>query len=231
MEGARVVSVALASGAPVEAVFAGPGAPPDLLVQARNAHVPVHHLGPGVVERVADTVTPQPVMAVVGHVDRELEALSNASSVLVCIDVRDPGNAGTVMRSAEASGAGGVIFCNGSVDVYNPKTVRASAGSLFHIPVVAGGDEAEVLQRIGDWGLQRLGAVPAGGREYSAVDLTVPTAFVLGNEAAGLSPRAEALLDGRLTIPMAGSSESLNVGMAATVLCFEAARQRRVAAR
>jgi TrmH family RNA methyltransferase len=141
--------------------------------------------------------------------------------------VRDPGNAGTVLRSAEAAGADGVLSCDGSVDVYNPKTVRASAGSLFHVPVVVGGEPVDVLEQIGSWGVRRLGTVARRGHDYTAVDLARPTALVLGNEANGLPDHVSAHLDDEVTIPMAGRSESLNVGMAAAVLCFEAARQRR----
>ncbi|HEX2064729.1 MAG TPA: RNA methyltransferase, partial [Acidimicrobiales bacterium] len=173
------------------------------------------------------TVTPQPVMAVVPFVDVPLEDLRHSTLLVVCVDVRDPGNAGTVLRSAEAAGADGVVFCGGSVDVYNPKTVRASSGALFHVPVVVGGDSAEVLERIGEWGMARLGAVARSGRDYVEVDLAAPSALVLGNEAGGLPADLDPLLDDTVSIPMAGRSESLNVGMAAAVLCFEAARQRR----
>ena len=229
VEGVKVLSEALAAGAPVEAVYAAPGAPVDLLERAEAAGARIHGLAPGVLERVAGTVTPQPVLAVVRQVDVPLDALRAADLVVVCVDVRDPGNAGTVLRSAEAAGAGAVICCNGSVDVYNPKAVRASAGALFHVPVVAGGDPVQTLERLGRWGLCRLGAVANRGRDYTTVDLTGPTALVLGNEASGL-PDTVAVphaLDGEITIPMTGRSESLNVGMAAAVLCFETARQRR----
>ena len=227
-EGVKVVSEALVAGVRVEAVFAAPGAPAELLDRAAAAGARVHELAPGVLERVAGTVTPQPVIATVPYLDVELDALRSADLVVVCVDVRDPGNAGTVLRSAEAAGAGGVIFCSGCVDVYNPKAVRASAGSLFHVPVVSGGDAVDVLGRVGGWGLRRLGAVAGRGSDYTAADLVGPTALVLGNEASGLPPSVAAGgLDGEITIPMSGRAESLNVGMAAAVLCFEAARQRR----
>ena len=226
-EGVKVISEALAARVPLEAVFAAPGAPADLLDRAAAAGARVHELAPGVLERVAGTVTPQPVMATLPYVDVDLEALRTAALVVVCVDVRDPGNAGTVLRSAEAAGAGGVISCNGCVDLYNPKAVRASAGALFHVPVVDGGDPVDVLRRLGDWGLRRLGAVAGRGGDYTSADLTFPTALVLGNEASGLPDSVVESLDGEITIPMAGRADSLNVGMAAAVLCFEAARQRR----
>jgi TrmH family RNA methyltransferase len=220
VEGPKLVAEALAAGAPVEAVYVAEGTDFD-------AAAPVRVLQRGVLERIADTVTPQPVLAVCGAVDVQLDAVGGATFVVVCVDLQDPGNAGTILRSAEASGAGAVVFAGASVDVSNPKAVRASAGSLFHVPVVNGGDAVAVLEELGRRGLRRLGTVARGGESLDDVDLTGPVALVLGNEAHGLPPEVDALLDGHLTIPMAGRSESLNVGMATSVLCFETARQRR----
>jgi TrmH family RNA methyltransferase len=231
VEGVKVLSEALDAGVPIESVYLAPdggGPGVDAVAQrAFDAGARVYELAPGVLERVADTVTPQPVVAVVPFVDRPLAAVAGADLLVVAVDVRDPGNAGTVLRSAEAAGAGGLLFCDGSVDVYNPKTVRASAGSLFHVPVVAGGDAVQILREMGSWGIRTLATTAAGGTDYAEVDLTAPVAFVLGNEANGLPSEVEDLVDERVTIPMVGRSESLNVGMAAAVLCFEAARQRR----
>jgi TrmH family RNA methyltransferase len=229
VEGAKVLGEAVAAGVPVESVFTSSEAATPVTTPAWEAGARVYQLAPGVLERVATTVTPQPVMAVVPFVDVPLDDLQHSRLLVVCVDVRDPGNAGTVLRSAEAAGADGVVFCGGSVDVYNPKTVRASSGALFHVPVVMGGDPAEVLERIGGWGLARLGAVARSGRDYVTVDLAAPSALVLGNEAGGLPADLDRLLDDTISIPMEGRSESLNVGMAAAVLCFEAARQRRLA--
>ena len=227
LEGAKVIDVALDAGVTLEAVFVAPGADGvrPLLQRALDAGVRVHELAPGVLEKVADTVTPQPLLAIAPMVDVALADLDELSFVVVCVDVRDPGNAGTVLRSAEAAGASAVVFCDGSVDVFNPKTVRASAGSLFHVRVVSGGAVDDVLGTLGARGLRRLGTVARGGQPYDEVDLTVPVAIVLGNEASGLPEGLP--LDGGITIPMAGSGESLNVGMACAVLSFEVARQRR----
>jgi TrmH family RNA methyltransferase len=228
LEGAKVVSEALDAGARVEALYVTAGATDDAVAtRAFDAGIRVFELAPGVMEHVADTVTPQPVLAVAGYVDVALDEVLDAQTLVVCVDVRDPGNAGTVLRSAEAAGVGGVISCDGSVDLYNPKTVRASAGALFHVPVVAGGNPVEVLERIGGSGFRRLGTVARGGTPYTDVDLTARVAIVLGNEAQGLPDAVAGHLDTLITIPMEGRSESLNVGMAAAVLCFEAARQRR----
>ena len=232
-----MLTVALDAGIPVESVYVdssliGAGDPVSMLVdRCLAAGCRVFELEAGVLARVADTVTPQPLLAVVPCVDLSLTGLgaTDPDLVVVCVDVRDPGNAGTVLRSAEAAGAGGVIFCDGSVDVFNPKTVRASAGAIFHVPVVAGGDAADVLAHLGRWGLRRLGTSARAAQSYTGVDLVSPVAVVLGNEAHGLPAGLEGHLDGQVSIPMAGRAESLNVGMAAAVICFEALRQRAAA--
>lgn len=203
------------------------GVPGELVDRLLAAGSRVHPLEPGVIERVADTVTPQPIAAVVNYIDTDLESLRDASFLVVCVDVRDPGNAGTVLRSAEAAGADGVVCCEGSVDVYNPKTVRASAGSLFHVPVVVGGSPVATADAVKGFGLRRMATVARDGTDYATVDLTGRMALLLGNEANGLPAPLMDAVDERLSIPMAGRTESLNVGMAAAVVCFEAARQRR----
>ncbi|MGH9182832.1 MAG: TrmH family RNA methyltransferase [Acidimicrobiales bacterium] len=228
IEGPNLIAEALAAGIAVESVFVAPGGEAEpVLAQALASGARVHRLGGGVLERVAGTVTPQPVIAVARWCDVALADVRDPTLVVVCAEVRDPGNAGTVLRSAEAAGADAVVFCDGSVDVFNPKCVRASAGSLFHVPVVAGGDGRVVLEEVGRRGLRRLATVAAAGAPYDQVDLTVPVAVVVGNEAHGLPDGLRPGLDGELTIPMAGRTQSLNVGMAAAVICFEAQRQRR----
>jgi TrmH family RNA methyltransferase len=224
LEGPHVVAEALAAGAPLEAVYVA--GPHPVAEQAAAAGVPVYGLAPGVLARVTATVTPQPVVAVGAFVDVPLDRLRGAGLVVVCVEVRDPGNLGTLLRTAEAAGAGGLVCTRGTVDVYNPKCVRASAGALFHVPVVVGADAKEVLGEMGRWGVRRLGAVAHGGTPYTAADLTGAVAIVLGNEARGLPTELDVFLDGKVSIPMAGRAESLNVGIAAAVLCFEAARQR-----
>jgi RNA methyltransferase, TrmH family len=201
-----------------------------LVDRSLEAGARVFELAPGVIGRVAGTVTPQPVMAVVETPRFDLSGLGEVRPQLtvVCVDVRDPGNAGTVVRSAWAAGADGVVFCEGAVDPWNPKAVRSSAGAVLHVAIVMAGPASAVLQEIGGWGVHRLGAVREGGADYATLDLTRPSALVFGNEAAGLPvDELTGHIDGWASIPMPGGAESLNVGMAAAVLCFEAARQRR----
>ena len=237
VEGANVLEAALDGDADIEALFAAPEAEvecPALLDRAARRGILVHRLDAGVLERVAGTVTPQPVLAVAR---RRAPALADVVAggggpgaeprlLVVGVDVRDPGNGGTLIRSAESAGAHGVIFCHGSVDVTNPKTVRASAGALFHVPVVEGCDPEEVLGVLGEVGLMRVAAVAHDGERPDRVDLCRPVALVLGNEAQGLPPAVLEGVDTRVTIPMPGRSESLNLGMAASILLYEARRQR-----
>ncbi len=227
-EGVTLLREALAAGSVPETVFYAPEADPGLVQDAFDAGAAVFELADGVMEAVADAVTPQPVCAVFTVLDVPIDALARDGVVIVAVDVRDPGNAGTLVRSAAAAGARGVVFCDGSVDLYNPKTVRSTAGALFRVPVVTSVDVDEALAALGEAGRRRLAAVAHDGDDYSTLDLTGSIAFVVGNEARGL-PEDLAGIDARVTIPMPGPTESLNVGVATAVLCFEAARQSRVA--
>lgn len=190
----------------------------------------IFDIEPAALARVAGTVSPQPVMAIVRVPQVSMDELERRAPglVVMCVDVRDPGNAGTVARSAWAAGADAVLCCDGTVDIWNPKAVRSSAGAVLRVPVVAAGAPEAALERLRAWGLWRLGAVSAGGDDYVETDMARRLAFVVGNEAAGLPLGGlRNQLDGLVSIPMPGGAESLNVGMATTVLCFEAARQRR----
>jgi TrmH family RNA methyltransferase len=171
---------------------------------------------------VGDTVTPQPVLALA-----RLQRTRNVTGLdlaIVGTEVNDPGNAGTLIRSAAAAGAQAAIFGAGSVDAYNPKVVRASAGACFAIRIVEGVPAVEILEALGADGVRRVGAAVAGGKLPEDADLRVRTALVLGHEVHGLD--AGLPLDETVTIPMM-AGESMNVAMAGTALLFEAARQRR----
>ena len=227
-EGLTLLREALAAGVVPESVFHAPDAETALLQQAADAGAPVYELAAGVMEAIADAVTPQPVCAVIGSVTVDLHALPTDGVVVVAVDVRDPGNAGTLLRSAAAAGARGVVVCDGCVELNNPKTIRATAGALFAIPVVTSVSVDDALTALGASGRLRLAAVARDGQDYASVDLTQPVAFVVGNESHGL-PDDLAGVDARVTIPLPGAVESLNVGVATAVLCFEAARQVRAA--
>lgn len=232
-EGIELVRTGLAAGAVPESVYlaaegAADRAAAAVASQAEAAGVRVFELSPGVMARVADTVTPQPLCAVFPMLDVALEVAAGGDLAVVMVDVRDPGNAGTVLRTADAAGAAAVVCCGGTVDPYNPKTVRSSAGSLFHVPLIVAGAPAPALEALDGFGYRRLGTAVRGGEDYALVDWRRPSAVVLGNEAVGLPPGLP--LDVEVGVPMVGRAESLNVGMACAVLCFEALRQRRLGA-
>ena len=212
VEGPSLIAQAIDAGWEVIAQYVAPHGEPV------GSSGTIHHLGPNVIERVASTTTPQPVLAEVAM--RDLPVPERPSFVVVVDQLSDPGNAGTIIRCAEAAGAEAVLLTPGSVDVYNPKVVRASAGSLFRVPLAT-----MTWAQIGMLGAATTATSSHHGEVYTDVDLTVPVAIVLGNEAHGLSP--DAAVQRWVTIPQQGQAESLNVAMAGAVLLFEVARQRR----
>jgi RNA methyltransferase, TrmH family len=241
-EGAELLRTALRAGAAIESVYLAPEGERDPATletceQALEAGARLFTLAPGVLERVADTVTPQPVLTILpmlrgdggggGEVAGDPRPPAEQPLLVVLVDVRDPGNAGTVLRTADAAGVDAVIFSGESVDPYNPKTVRASAGSLFHVPFSVQPDPVALAAALGARGYRTLATVARDGDDYAALDWSVPTVLFLGNEAAGLGPEVREAIGGAVAIPMDGRAESLNVGVACAVLCFEALRQRR----
>ena len=182
---------------------------------------------------LAETVQPQGVVAVCRFLDAPLARLLEPGPALlaVCADVRDPGNAGTVVRCADAAGARGVVLTGSSVDPYNGKCVRASAGSLFHLPLAIEPGTPDVVGAVQRGGLTVLAADGAGELDLDdAADgglLTEPTAWLFGNEAWGLSDELAALADHRVRIPIHGRAESLNLATAAAVCLYASARAQR----
>ncbi|HWV25985.1 MAG TPA: RNA methyltransferase [Aeromicrobium sp.] len=182
-----------------------------------------------VVDTIADAVNPQGVVARCRSVVVGLDALpADASYVVVCADVRDPGNAGAVIRCADAAGADAVILAGDSVDPLNPKAVRSTAGSLFHLPVVVHRDVGDVIDRLRATGLQVLAADGRGdvGLYDRDLDLAAPTAWLMGNEAWGLPESVRALADRVVAVPIYGRAESLNLATAAAVCLYAGAAVR-----
>ncbi|MGH2691660.1 MAG: TrmH family RNA methyltransferase [Actinomycetota bacterium] len=230
LEGAQATAEGLRAGA-VEIVFhvkASAGRVQEVVDAARKAGVEVLEVTDSVMAHLTSAVTPQGLVAIARFVDVPASELPSEGGVIpILCSVRDPGNAGTILRSADAAGAGAVAFTKDSVDVYNPKTVRASAGSLFHLPVVRNADAADLVKGLQDRGMQVLAADARGELTMFEADLTRPTALLLGNEAWGLRDETRNLADASLRIPIQGGAESLNLAAAAALLLFEAARQRR----
>ena len=198
---------------------------------ASAAGTPVWGIAPDVFAKVSDTSTPQGVIAVAPRrvVDiAEMTALDGP--ILVLVDVGDPGNAGTLVRAAEAAGAAGSVFAGTSTDAFGPKTVRAAAGSLMRLPVAEVSDVDEVVSALLAAGRMVSATVVDGGSAPEDLDLAGSLALLVGSEAHGLDPVLVARCTNRVTIPMNLDVESINAAVAGAVVLFEAARQRRVTA-
>ena len=230
VEGAQPCAEAVEAGV-VDTLFHTPDeGSHDVARAAQRAGVRIVSVSEQVMAHLTSTVTPQGLLAVARFVDMPLDALpAGAGLVPVLCAARDPGNAGTVLRSADAAGADALVFAGTSVDVYNPKTVRASAGSLFHVPVVKGVSVGDAVAEVRRRGMQVLAAEAGGERSVYEADLSVPTAILFGNEAWGLPPDARGLADGGIRVPIRGRAQSLNLAAAAALIMFEAARQRGTA--
>ncbi|MFW6091209.1 MAG: TrmH family RNA methyltransferase [Actinomycetota bacterium] len=237
-EGPQAVGEALADTTrqPVVELFASPSAAvrwSGLVDRALEAGVPVHHAEDRALATLSETVTPQGLVAVCRSVTVGLDDAVPAGSTLVTVlaEVRDPGNAGTVIRCSDAAGADALILTAGSVDPQGGKSVRASAGSLFHLPVateVAASDAAVALR---ERGLVLLAADAAARLDLDDADasglLARPTAWVFGNEASGLGAELAGLVDEAVRIPIYGRAESLNLAAASAVCLYASARAQR----
>lgn len=236
VDGPVLLSEAVAANVRVEEVFVDPAAAdrPEVAaaVEAATAAGASAWTVTGGLRAQADTATPHGVVAIVAppplvdlaSIEPTVDALW-----LVLDGVGDPGNAGTLLRTAEAAGAS-VLVGPGTVDLWSPKAVRSSAGSVFRV-AVASGDLGDALRRLSSSGTRAVGTRAASGRPPEEVDLTGPTALVLGSEARGLDPEVAAAVNEWASLPMLGAIESMNVAVAGSVLAFEATRQRRVAAK
>ncbi|HZJ03986.1 MAG TPA: RNA methyltransferase [Nocardioidaceae bacterium] len=246
-EGPQVIGEALAAPGCVGEIFAVPSAAtdhPGIFEAAAAQEVVWHRVDDAALASLAETVHPQGLVAVCRFLDRPLDDLLGSVMgdvtgdgldpirlVAVCADVRDPGNAGTLLRCADAAGAGAVVLTGSSVDPYNGKAVRASTGSLFHLRLALDPDTAEVISRLQGLGFTVLAADGAGELDLDdAVDsalLTRPTAWLFGNEAWGLPDELTELADHRVAIPIHGKAESLNLATAAAVCLYASARAQR----
>jgi TrmH family RNA methyltransferase len=202
----------------------------DLVGAARESGVRVMTTTDGVIEALTQTVTPPGLIGVCRFVDMPLSTAFEGAPSLVTVlaNVRDPGNAGTVIRTADAAGSDAVVLADASVDPYNAKCVRAAAGSLFHLPVVASSAFSDVVTGARGAGLQVLAADGAGEHDLDALiddaSLARPTAWVFGNEAWGLPEELRAQCDRVVRVPIHGRAESLNLATAAAVCLYASAR-------
>lgn len=235
-EGPQAVREALATPSRVVEVFAvseAADARAEIRQAAREAGVPWLLVDDRALASLAETRSPQGLVAVCRFLDRPFSevATSEVRLVAVCADVRDPGNAGTVLRCADAAGADAVVLTGQSVDPYNGKAVRASAGSIFHVPLGIHPDTSDAVRRLQEKGVTVLAADGAGERDLDDVIdqgvLSGPTAWLFGNEAWGLPDELAVLADQRVAIPIYGRAESLNLATAAAVCLYASARAQR----
>jgi RNA methyltransferase, TrmH family len=234
-EGPPAVREALGAGVPVHELFVTRAAVArhgSLVGAARAAGVPVSAVTDDAAAALSQTVTPPGLVAVCDHLDRPLgEALAAAPRlVAVLAGVRDPGNAGTVLRTGDAAGVAAVVFAGDAVDPYNGKCVRASAGSLFHVDVVRARDPVAAVADLGRAGLRVLAATAHGGTDLDTLPdgvLAGPTAWLFGSEAHGLPAGLARLADEQVRVPIHGRAESLNLAAAAAVCLYTSARAQR----
>ena len=202
-----------------------------LVERAERAGATAYSVDSAVLRRSTDPIHPQAVAAVVRRPVVDRSVIATALLVLVLVEVQDPGNAGTLIRAATAAGADVVMATDGTVDLFAPKCVRASAGAAFRVPLLDGGSVADVLGELRAHHIETVAAVPDRGEPHDQCDLTGRVAVLVGNEAHGFDAETEQTVDRLIHIPMPGKTESLNVAMAGTVVCFEINRQRRLAVR
>ncbi|WP_181768297.1 TrmH family RNA methyltransferase [Streptomyces albidus (ex Kaewkla and Franco 2022)] len=206
---------------------------PEIVREAGETGARVHFADLETLADIAQTVSPQGLIGVCRFVDRPFQEVLAERPRLVAVlaHVRDPGNAGTVLRCADAAGAEAVVLTDASVDLYNPKAVRASAGSLFHLPVAVGVPVEEATGGLRAAGVRLLAADGTGEHdldaELDAGSMGVPTAWIFGNEAWGLPEETRALADAAVRVPIHGRAESLNLATAAAVCLYASARAQR----
>lgn len=230
IEGIHLIMEALKEEAPVTTIVydAERGFPHELRAYELGNTERIQ-ASPAVMTKCTGTDSPPPVFAIVNKPKADKTALYREDSFVVVLDgVRDPGNVGTIIRSADAFGAHAVVLGKGCADVYNPKTVRSTMGSLFHLPIFDGAELTELLQEAKQHGMKLVGTSLQAQHTCSGYDWKQPTWLLMGSEGDGLSHEVSALVDESVIIPMAGQAESLNVAMAATVLLYEGQRQRDI---
>lgn len=227
IEGFHLVEEAMRSGLRIAAIFIRSGDRNLLEELPISRETEILELPPDIFASAVTTESPQGIAALVAPSDFDLdEVLASPNPLLaVAVNLQDPGNFGTLIRSAEAFGAAGLLAVKPSANIWNPKSLRASSGSAFRLPVIYQ-DLPALMAALQSHGIRRIAATVDGGTPAQQLDLTRPTALFIGNEGSGLSPELVSQCDDRITIPCPGPVESLNAAIAASILLYEASRQR-----
>lgn len=233
IEGVHLVEEALKSPIDLQAViYDGEKGIPQEIRDRLPEDAPLYSASPAVIEKLSDTKTPQGIIAVVGMPSpseteiRFLHMLDGTYYLLMLDAVQDPGNLGTIIRTADAAGVDGVILGRGTVDLYNPKTIRSTMGSLFHLPLLSA-DLREWILRCQASGARVIGTSLAGAIEYTEPLFTEKSVLIIGNEGQGVSAEILDITTSRVKIPIYGKAESLNAAVAAAILLYEGVRQRQ----
>ncbi|MBU4532041.1 MAG: RNA methyltransferase [Eubacteriales bacterium] len=235
VEGVRVVEEALTAGFAVEVLVFTPEALGEprtaaLATQALDRGVSLWSVEKALMLELAGTETPQGVLALVHKaaigLDEVLADRGGVPLVLVVDGIQDPGNLGTIIRTADACAVTGVVLLKDTVDLYHPRVVRSTAGSIFHLPIAEQVDPSELVGGLKEHGFQILAGDPKGERSLYDCDLTKSTAVAVGHETRGVGSELKTVVDTMVCIPMPGRAESLNVSVATALLIYEAVRQR-----
>lgn len=228
IEGEKLLKEALDYGSSIAMVLVSKGFAEkekndELKVILDKKNISMYFAEDRVFKEAGETDTPQGIIAVAEKRDYSLEKIISRNELCIAVldEIRDPGNAGTIIRTADACGLDAVILSKGSVDLYNGKTIRSTMGSLFHIPVIQNLDMTEIISRLKESGVVTLGADPHSSISCIELPYYKRSAIIIGNEAQGIGKEIKELLDKNIRIPMPGRAESLNAGIAASMLMYE----------
>lgn len=232
IEGIRFVEEALSEKAEIERILISERLPynkggEEIIAKVRSAGFNYYSLSEKLFKEISDTESPQGIMAVLKARNWNLpDIIEDRNNILVLESLQDPGNMGTIIRTADAAGITGVILSKGCVDIYNPKVLRSTMGSVFRVPIYISNDLHETIQTMKSKGIKVYAAHLKGNINYFEANFKVNTAIVIGNEANGISDDVAEVSDMLVKIPMIGRAESLNASVAASLLMYESVRQR-----
>lgn len=230
IEGPHLAEEALKSGSGFEMAFFSEKAPKEIVAAIEEKDIPSFFIDSRMMKELSDTENDQGVLGIVpkfsySHKDLKKDG---RQMIVACDGIQDPGNLGTIIRTSAAAGCAAVLVSRDSADIYNPKTVRSTGGSLFHIPVIASASLESDIKTASSSGLKVFCAEPSGGKRLYLTDLSKGFVIVIGSEGRGVKPSVRCLCDSAVTIPIDEKTESLNAAVAAAVILFEAVRQREL---
>lgn len=212
----------------IEYIVYSEGGEKSLKSRLNMSYLPSYTLSDRLFSEISDTVSPQGVLCVCRQFSASVDDILNKKPefIVVCEEIQDPGNLGTIIRTADAGGASGIILSKGCADIFSPKIIRGAMGSVFNIPILTGAHMGETIAMLKDNGIQILAAHLKGSITPYETDLKKPTAILIGNEARGLKDETADKADVLVRLPMLGGAESLNASVACGILIYDVVRQR-----